>query len=128
MADRNFTEFRYSLEKKVVDLYATCAMSGSGAGALTYAKGIVSIAKDGQTAGQYIVTLKDPYKRLLGVDITFQDGSAVPLTCFHYVKAETVATTKLITLVFAIADKTPTDPAATSILKLKISLSNSSAL
>ncbi len=128
MADRNYTEFRYSLEKKVVDLYARVTFSG-GTATVARGKGIKSITKNG--TGTYDIVLSDKYKALLGFDAAFKDatsaGTAVPLSRFAYISAEDV-TAGTMTIKFTVLANTVTDPANATTVYLHFALSNSSAL
>lgn len=128
MADRNYAEFRYSLEKKVVDLYAKVTFSG-GAATVARGKGIKSITKNG--TGTYDIVLSDKYKALLGFDVMFKDASSaasnVPLSRFAYISAEDV-TAGTMTIKFTVLANTVTDPANSTTAYLHFALSNSSAL
>lgn len=128
MANRNFNQFRYSLEKNVVDLWAKVTFS-SGAATVARGKGIASITKNG--TGTYDVVLQDKYVALLGFDASFKDatgaGAAVPLSRFAYISAEDV-TAGTMTVVFTVLANTVTDPADATVAYLHFTLSNSSAI
>jgi hypothetical protein len=65
MSNQRYTQFRYSKEKKVVDLFAKVTFGSSGAPTLVVAqsKGVKSIARN--SAGDYTITLGDKYPTLL---------------------------------------------------------------
>lgn len=132
MANRQFSQFRYSLEKAVVDLYAKVAIGATGAPTLSRGKGIASISRT--SAGLYVITLQDKYNALLHVSCAQIDGT-VPMTAPVFnVVSETVGSTKLVTVQFTAAtaagDTTlvAADPDNGATLLIKITLSNSSAV
>jgi hypothetical protein len=71
--------------------------------------------------------LGDKYNRLLGYEVGWKDASACPLTCFHQLSAEAVASGTL-SLKVSDAAKSAANPADTTTLYLTLHLSNSSAL
>ena len=100
MANRHFNQFSYSLEKKVVFLYAILdgtgasapnLMAPNGAGTLASTalgyKGIKSITRTG--VGDYTINLQDSYFRLL--DLSFsalsKDGATTPLVWDCWIKS-----------------------------------------
>lgn len=128
MSNRLMSQFRYSLEKKVVDLYADVTFGASGAPTLVAAKskGIKSISRT--SAGKYVVTLQDSYTRLLMMKHVFINATA-PASPGAYVFAQTVGSVNppTITVVFNAAG-TATDPASGEEVLIQISLSDSSAI
>lgn len=101
MAQRTFNEFRHSLEKKVVDLFCNFTVGATGAPTLVAAKskGVASISRT--SPGLYVITLQDRYVRFLGIRGTFKVAApAVPSAPVIQLSAETVATTKTITIQF----------------------------
>jgi len=101
MANRNFTQFSYSLEKKMVSICAN--FDGGGAGvncsllhwngsSLVAApsggtRGVKSITRNGD--GDYTFTMQDNYQRLLDVSGSFlaKDGSTTPLAVAYWIKS-----------------------------------------
>jgi hypothetical protein len=87
-----FSQFRYSLEKAPVDLFAKVTFS-SGAATVARGKGFTSITKNG--TGLYDIVLKDKYFLLLAMSATCLNGSATPLAStaggIWYVKAVNAA-------------------------------------
>lgn len=136
MASRLFSQFRNSLEKEIVDLYLEVTFGAAGAPTLNAAnsKGIVSITggSGAGTTGTYVITLKDRYNRLLGMDATWQNGGAVASSPFVQIGVDyTGAAAKTLT-VTCYDLGTPAAPAATDpgngdTLKLHLALSNSTA-
>lgn len=125
MANRQFTQFRYSMEKAVVDLFAEVTIGAAGAPTLVVAKSkaIRSIARN--SAGDYTLTLQDNYYRLLGFDCAFQVAT-VPAAPDVSVKTDSVASGSLVFV--CSTGGVATDPANGEIMKIKVSLSNSSAI
>lgn len=78
MGSKLLNEFRYSLEKKPVDLFAQATIGSSGAITLSAAnsKGITSITKK-STAGQYTVVFKDAFQRLMDFNVKFIAATGV---------------------------------------------------
>jgi hypothetical protein len=125
MAARNFENQRYSLEKKVVDLFASVTFGASGAPTLnaSKSKGVKSISRT--SAGLYVITLQDQYNQLLTVRCTNVSSSA-PAAPSMYVKAEAVNNaTPTLTVVMNSAG-TATDPGSGEEARLHIVLKNSS--
>lgn len=74
-------------------------------------KGVASIVRNG-TAGEWLITLKSPYKRLLSAQATIQMASATDLVP-QFATIANVGTTSAVTLLLrANAVATPTDIAA----------------
>lgn len=128
MANRWMQQFRYSLEKQVVDLWAHMTFDAVGDATLTTSnsKGIASVTHTG--AGTYTVTLQDTYVKLLMATKTniFAGTTAAPEM---QVLSETVNTlgSPVITIQFSDRTGTATDPADTEQVKLQFSLGNSTA-
>ncbi len=93
MADRWFNQFRFSLEKKVVDIFAKVDLSASATPVLITAqsKGVASI---GYTAtGTYTFTLVDKYNRLLNAAAVIkQIDTTVINVSYISVSSETIST------------------------------------
>ena len=132
--NRPYNQFRYSLEKKVVDLYASVAIGASGAPTLdkSKSKGVASISRT--SAGLYVLTLQDKYVRLLGMDVTQVKAAGLPVAGGFMVAADAVASAKTVTFQFsgptAAGDTAAvaTDPASGTTLLLHVELSASSAI
>lgn len=126
MANRYFNQFRLSLEKKLVDLYARVTFGSSGAPTLDVAnsKGIKSISRTG--AGAYTIVLQDSYARLMGVNKINVSASA-PASPSMYIVTETVSTLSnpAVNVVMNAAG-TATDPASGEEVRLHFTLKNSS--
>lgn len=128
MSNRLYTQFRYSLEKKVVDLFADVTFGATGAPTLvsTKSKGIKSITRS--SAGKYVITLSDAYVGLLLVKHIFINSTA-PASPSSYVVSHTVgsANPATVTVQFNAAG-TATDPASGEEVLLQFVLRDSGAL
>lgn len=130
MANRQFTQFRLSLEKQVVELFAHVTFGSSGAPTLDTAtsKGITSITRN--SAGLYTIVLQDTYVKLLGVDLSQLSGSSAQAAPFHTVVSQAVSTAATRTVVIqyrAVNNSTATDPASGEQAFVRITVGNTSA-
>jgi hypothetical protein len=132
MANRQFAQFRYSLEKMVVDLYAAVAFGSTGAPTLDTknSKGIKSIART--AAGKYTVTLADKYQRVLAADAALIAATGVPAAPHMFLVADGSAS-GTVTIQFAAPSGASgalvaTDPASGHSARIHFALSNSTAL
>ena len=126
MANRQFDQFRYSLEKVVRELFASVSFGASGAPTIVAAtsKGISSITRTG--TGAYTIQLSDKYTRLLAMHATAVIASGAGSTAPSLVvKADSVSSTGQITVVFNAAG-TAADPASGEVKLLQILLKDSS--
>ena len=131
MANRMFTNQQFTLEKAPVKLWARVSIGSTGAPTLSRGKGIASISRT--SAGLYVITLSDVYVALLNATCTQLKASGFLASPIFHVVAETVASTKTITVQFS----GPTASGDTAlkavevdqsnVLFLEITLSNSSA-
>lgn len=133
MANRMYTQFRYSLEKAVVELFGKVTFGSSGAPTLSASasKGIKSITRTG--TGAYDIVLgvgssQDVYNALLNMTCVFKNASA-PAAPLMYITAESVATpsTGKISIQFTDKSQVAADPASGEVVLLEISLKNSTA-
>ena len=84
-------------------------------------KGVASIVRNG-TAGEWLITMRTPFKRLLSAQATIQMASATDLTP-QIATISNVGTTSAVTiLVRALAGATPTDIAANANNSVMVSL------
>lgn len=133
MANRSFTQFRQTLEKKVVELFGKVTFGSSGAPTLdaTNSKGIKSITR--VSAGKYDIVLglvggaQDVYVQFLHAKHVFLNATA-PAAPQMYVVSQSVntPTTGKITIQFANAG-VATDPASGEVVYLELSLKDSTA-
>lgn len=67
--NRYMSQFRYSLENKMIDIYARVAIGASGAPTLNapLSKGVTSITRN--SAGLYTIVFNDRYVNLLNFNI-----------------------------------------------------------
>lgn len=78
MANRQFQQFAFGLEKIPVSLYLQATIGAAGAVTLNVAnsKGIKSIILG--TTGKYTITLTDPYVKILFVDAEVTNATGIP--------------------------------------------------
>lgn len=132
MANRFFNQFRKSLEKEIIDLFAKVTFGAAGAPTLVSddSYGVKSITRTG--AGAYDIVFgsgsnMDVYNKLKAVHTTYVGAfSASP---FFRVVSESVATptTGKVTVQFADAAGVATDPANGEQVRFHFLLKNSSA-
>lgn len=98
--NRLFNQFRYSLEKKPVDLYLKAAIGASGAPTIdaSLSKGIASIARN--SAGDYTITLQDKYVDLYMASACVLLASGTPASVMMALEAHSVASAKTIDIQF----------------------------
>lgn len=65
MSEKQYNQFRLSLEKELVDLFGSAVIGSSGAVGTVKGGGIKSVVKE-STDGQYTITLEDRFARFLG--------------------------------------------------------------
>lgn len=127
MAGRQFVQFQYSLERKVVHIFGEAAIGASGAPTLSAAKskGIASIVR--AAAGKYTVTLSDKYRRVLMLEVLFKSTTGIPDAPIVGLISDAVSTGPTLQFQCADAD-TPaaTDPGSGETMKLHIVLTDSS--
>lgn len=129
MANRWFNQFRLSLEKQVVDIFADVTFGGTGAPTLVAAgsKGVSSISRSG--TGAYTITLSDAYVGLLMVNKMYiKTGATGPAAYGMYVVSQTVSTvaTPVINVQFTSATAAA-DPDSGDEVLLQFTLKNSTA-
>ena len=82
MANRRMFQFRYSVQRDIVDLTLKASIAAAGVPTLstTDAKGIASITR--LAAGQYRISLQDNYQALMAAQIVVLNAtaSAAPLS------------------------------------------------
>lgn len=122
--NRLYTQFQYSLEKKVVHLYARITIGATGAPTLVKAlsKGIASVART--AAGAYTITLQDKYVELLHIDHALQLAAGAPaVLAGMVVRSEaTAAATPTVAVEFLDAAGAGIDPDSGSVILLKLEL------
>lgn len=123
MANRMWTQFRYSLEKAPVDVFIT--LTGAGASAPTLNswtgtavatagsggyKGVKSVTRNG--VGDYTITFQDTYNRLLGFDFVplSIDGATASAAANCWIKAVSPTATGGATVRFVTYGATPGTP------------------
>lgn len=126
MAQRRFFQFRYSLQREIVELTCKASIGASGAVTIssTDAKGITSITKE-SADGQYTIRLQDSYMALMHVSAIIMDASPSSAPIVQLI-SEQVATSSLPKLVIQCLDPAgaAANPASGSTLMVKIMLRN----
>lgn len=122
MANRGFSR-KQALEKQVCEIYAKVTIGASGAPTLTTGYGVTSITRT--SAGLYQLTLADKYTSLKNMEVIFLSSTAQDIRA--QIKAETVATTKLVDF-FTLTGATETDPSSGQVMLIKFDLKNTSAV
>jgi len=122
MANRTFNDAQ-SLEKEIKALFIKISIGASGAPTLVVPGSLGAASISRTSAGLYRLTLTDAFPYLMGFEGKLLASAAEDI---HFqLKAETVATTKLIDF-YTLTGATATDPASGDILYLKIDLKNTS--
>ena len=125
MANRLFTQFRYTLEKKMCDIYGRIAIGATGAPTLatTKSKGLASITRTG--VGAYTVVLQDTYTDLFfaGFSLIVPSG-ANTVTGMNVVTAS--PSTKTYTILFVSSTGADVEIVSGATLLLKFELKDSS--
>lgn len=126
MANRQLQQFTFSTENYPVFVYAQVNFAGSGVPTLAQGSRFISgIVRN--SAGDYTLTFRDVWPRLMGVDHVFFSGSSAPASPGMWIKADATATaaTRTMEVVFNIAG-TATDPASGEKVYLVFKFKNSS--
>ena len=113
-----------SRQKGIKEVHIKVTIGASGDPTLSTdgsSMGVASITRT--SAGLYVITLRDKFTALVNAQFVSLDNAIQDLT--FQVNAETVATTKTITL-WTLTGATATDPTNTAILYGTITLKNSS--
>lgn len=140
MANRQFTQFSYQLEKGLVRLYARVNIGATGAPTLVTttsasgnpSQGIVSVSRS--SAGKYVITLGtnatslDTYQRLVfaQANVIASTISTVVSTQIS-VEAVTTASAPAVTIQCLAAAGTAVDPNSGDVLLVELVLKNSNA-
>ncbi len=135
MANRRYrSQFRFSMHKDPVDIFARVTFGASGAPTLDTANspGIVSVTRN--SAGNFTFVFGtntqlalDTYNYLLAADVTYVNATA-PAAPVNYVSSSSinVVGTASITVQFASSTGTATDPASGEQVLFDFILRNSS--
>lgn len=126
MANRLMTQFRYTLEKKIVDIYLKAAIGGTGAPTLDSAlsKGVASITRTG--VGAYTVKLQDPYVDLLLAQFHVELASGSPVAMDMKVVSYDSKVAKEYLVQFYTGAGVAAEIANGAVLKMKLELKDSS--
>lgn len=123
MSQRTWYQAVLTLFRKPKALHITFFPAGTGNPTTTARdiKGVASIVRNG-TAGEWLITLQDTYKRLVSKTGSIQMAASTDLT-FQFATIANVGTTTAPTiLVRALAVATPTDIAADANNSISVSL------
>ena len=114
------------MEKQPVDLYAQVAIGATGAPTLSVAnsKGIASIARN--SAGQYTITLQDPYVRLMMAQAVVQNSTGISASPDLGIISMDVVSAQTVVIQLSAAG-TATELEDGDTLMLQLTLSNSTA-
>ena len=126
MANRLFTQFRYTLEKKIVDIYAKATIGATGAPTLVEAlsKGVSSIVRTG--VGAYTITLDDPYVDLLLASFHVELAAGSPVAMDMKIVSYDSKVAKTYLVQFYTGAGVAAEIASGAVLKLKLELKDSS--
>lgn len=130
MSNRYLKQFSYQLEQDLVKLYATATIGASGAVSRARGAGITSITKS-STAGQYVVTMADPYNRFIHFTATMvaagpTTASTVQVLMNPATIQATIKSTRQITIQCLDAAGAAVNPASGEQISLQITMRNSS--
>jgi hypothetical protein len=123
MASRTFREPPQSLERKVYEIHATFFPQGTSNPLFTPAncKGFASIVRNG-TAGEWLITVQDTFRRILARGGSIQMASATDLNLQFATIAGVASTSPPTLIVRTLAGATPTDIAANANNSITVSL------
>lgn len=125
MANRNFQNNSYHLERKLVSLFANVSIGATGSPTLNYGMGITSIERT--ALGEYKLTLNDSYMRLLSFNVMIVNDTLAEHTVDKFgIKTETVSTNKEINFMAIGETEALVEVADGSTLLIEIKLKNSS--
>ena len=122
MANRNFQNNNYHLERSVVELFADVSIGATGAPTLDHSMGITSLIRNSE--GNYTLNLDDGYSRLLSFDITLINDTIGEHTIerFNLVSEDVLnKTLNFVSVIGAVATEIPDG----SRLLIRIKLKNS---
>ncbi len=128
MSQRTQYESATTLDRKVKEINLTFYPQGTSntaytvaAGTLVGGKGVASVARNA-SAGEWLITMGDPYKRLLSRYGSIQMAAATDLQLQFATIANLGSTSSPTILVRALAGATPTDIAANANNSVSVTL------
>ena len=130
MANRWFNQFGKTLEKEVVHLFGNAAIGATGAPTLDSSndsKGVSTLVRN--SAGNYTLTLQDPYYKFLDFSVVFENGgtlAAAPVVDLQTISVGT-STGGTVRFVCRNYSGTATDPDNGSTMYFHLVVGNSSA-
>lgn len=116
--NRWLNQFRYSLEKKMVDVYLKAAIGATGAITLDApnSKGITSVVRN--SAGKYTITFNDTFVAFFGLNKTITLAAGSPGVFAVVVRSVDTKTAKQIVVEFLDAAGAAADIASGATLNL----------
>lgn len=123
MAQRTFIEGGWVLNRKVRELHIRFFPAGASNPTTTAQdiKGVASIVRNG-TAGEWLITLQDTFKRLLSAQATIQMATATDLVPQIATVSNLGSALPVTLIVRALAVATPTDIAANANNSIMLSI------
>jgi hypothetical protein len=121
--NRMYTQFRYGLEKKVVDLYLKATIGSTGAVTIVAAssKGIASIARN--STGKYTITLSDKYNDLLMASGCIEKSSGDPSAASGFVvRSQAVSSAKTVVVEYLDETGAAVELSSGDTIRLKLEL------
>lgn len=132
MANRYGQQFSYTLEKQTWKVYAQISFAASGVPTLATAsttagkKGVASIAQNG--TGDYTITLQDAWVKLLAFQGSFEvSGTGLPAAPNIGIHTNGVTSNPGTIRFVTSTGGSATNPASGEVLRLQITLGNSTA-
>ena len=128
MANRNFSQRQFSLERDVVNLFGDVTFGATGAVSAFKGLGLTSLTRTG--VGAYTLTLNDAYVRLLGARVMFAKATSSGVAAVELVDSHASVQTdiKAKTVKFQCYDYAgaAVDPASGADAFIKLELRNTS--
>lgn len=133
MANRRFFQFRYSVQRDIVDLTLKASIAAAGAPTLlngpapviSQSKGVASIVRN--SAGNYTITLEDNYQALMHACVTVQNATATATPSSQVISEQVSnATSPQVVIQMLDAAGAAADPDSGSSLMVHLMLRNAS--
>lgn len=129
MANRQFSQLSYTLEKQVVNLFCTVNIGSTGAPTLVTAnasKGVSTIVRNG--VGKYTITLKDTYYKFFQISPNVINTNGIAAAPNFALISQAVNTLAAPTIVIQFSSGgSATELASGDVIYFNITLGNSSA-
>lgn len=125
MAQRSFSQFRYSNKKQVYDIYGQFSVGASGAPTLASNIAVKSVVRN--SAGNYTITFTDAYFAFLMFQAAFKNSSGIEASPNVGIIAVSVTNPATINFVMSTGG-VATDPASGDVVYFQATFNNSSAI